>query len=66
MECYQRGALNLEQTGGLALNFGDADLLVELVEMIALREGVGDLLAEGTRVMAERIGEGIDHYAMQV
>jgi len=66
MECYQRGALNLEQTGGLALNFGDADLLVEMVEMIALREGVGDLLAEGTRVMAERIGEGIDHYAMQV
>jgi aldehyde:ferredoxin oxidoreductase len=66
MECYQRGALNLEQTGGLALNFGDADLMVEMVEMIALREGVGDLLAEGTRVMAERIGEGIDHYAMQV
>ena len=66
MECYQRGALNLEQTGGLALNFGDADLLVEMVEMIALREGVGDLLAEGTRVMAERIGGGIDHYAMQV
>ncbi|MCK4727148.1 MAG: aldehyde ferredoxin oxidoreductase C-terminal domain-containing protein, partial [Anaerolineales bacterium] len=66
MECYQRGALNLEQTGGLALNFGDADLLVELVEMIAIRKGVGDLLAEGTRVMAERIGKGIDHYAMQV
>ncbi len=66
MECYQRGALSLEQTEGVALNFGDADLMVGLVEMIALRSGVGDLLAEGTRVMAERLGNGADHYAMHV
>ena len=66
MECYQRGILNQDQTGGLALEFGDADLVVELVERIGRREGIGDLLAEGSRRMAERLGCGSEHFAMQV
>jgi aldehyde:ferredoxin oxidoreductase len=66
MECYQRGILNQDQTGGLALEFGDADLVVDLVERIARREGIGDLLAEGTRRMAERLGGGSEHFAMHV
>ena len=66
MECYERGILDEGQTGGRALAFGDADLVVELVEKIAYREEVGDLLAEGTRVMAERLGQGAEHFAMQV
>lgn len=66
MECYERGILNEEQTGGKALTFGDADLIVDLVEMIAYREGIGDLLAEGTRLMAERLGKGAEHFAMHV
>ena len=55
MECYQRGILNGDQTGGMAMEFGDADLVVDLVELIGRREGVGDLIAEGTRRMAERL-----------
>jgi len=66
MECYQRGILNKDQTGGIALNFGDADLVVDLVERIGRREGVGDLLAEGSRRMADRLGGGSQHFAMQV
>jgi aldehyde:ferredoxin oxidoreductase len=66
LECYERGILDEGQTGGVALKFGDADLIVELVDKIAYREGVGDLLAEGTRVMAERLGQGAEHFAMQV
>lgn len=66
MECYQRGILKPEQTGGLAIEFGDADLLVELVEKIARRDGIGDLLAEGTMRMAERLGGGSEHFAMHV
>jgi aldehyde:ferredoxin oxidoreductase len=66
MECYERGLLTPELTGGLALKFGDADLIVELVGMIARREGVGALLAEGTRAMAERLGQGSEHFAMHV
>ncbi len=66
MECYERGILNEEHTGGLALNFGDADLVVELVRRIGNREGVGDLLAEGTRRMSEILGQGSESFAMHV
>jgi aldehyde:ferredoxin oxidoreductase len=66
MECYQKGILTKEQTGGLAIEFGDADLVVDLVGKIARREGVGDLLAEGTKVMSEKLGQGSEHFAMHV
>jgi aldehyde:ferredoxin oxidoreductase len=66
MECYQRGILTEEQTDGLALEFGDGDLVVELVEMIAQREGIGDLLAEGSLAASRRLGKGSEHFAMQV
>ena len=66
MECYQRGLLTPDETGGLALTFGDADLIVDLVEKIARREGIGDLLAEGSRAMAARLGRGSEHFAMHV
>jgi aldehyde:ferredoxin oxidoreductase len=66
MECYQRGLLTTEQTGGLALEFGDADLVVELVERIGRREGIGDLLAEGSLRIAKRLGGDSEHFAMQV
>lgn len=66
MECYEKGILTDEHTGGLEIRFGDTDLIVNLVEMIAKREGVGDLLAEGTRVMAEKLGQGSEDFAMHV
>jgi aldehyde:ferredoxin oxidoreductase len=66
IECYQRGILTAEHTNGRMLDFGDGRLVVDLVEMIARREGIGDLLAEGSRAMAERLGGGSEHFAMQV
>ena len=66
MECYEKGILTDEDTGGVALNFGDADIIVDLVHMIAKREGVGDLLAEGSKRMAEKLGGGSEHFAMHV
>jgi len=66
MECYQKGILKDDQTGGVALEFGDADLVVDLVEKIAKREGIGNLLAEGTLRMAENLGGGSEHFAMHV
>jgi aldehyde:ferredoxin oxidoreductase len=66
MECFEKGILTKEDTGGLELNFGDADLIVDLVPMIANREGVGDLLAEGSKRMAEKLGQGSEHFAMHV
>ncbi len=66
LECFAKGILTAEQTGGVDLKFGDADLVVGLVEKIARREGIGDLLAEGTRVMAQKLGQGSEHFAMNV
>ncbi|MFX1502730.1 MAG: aldehyde ferredoxin oxidoreductase family protein [Promethearchaeota archaeon] len=66
MECYEKGILTKEDTGGLELNFGDADLIIDLVHKIGKREGIGDLLAEGTRNMAKKLGKDSIKFAMQV
>ena len=66
IESFERGILTSEMTDGLLLKFGDPDLIVDLVKMIALREGIGDLLAEGTLAMSQQLGQGSDHFAMQV
>jgi aldehyde:ferredoxin oxidoreductase len=56
MECFERGTLTAEDTGGLEFRWGDGDLLVKAVEMIARREGFGDVLAEGVARMSKRFG----------
>jgi len=66
MECFARGLLTVEDTGGLELCFGDPQAMIALVEQIAHRQGFGDLLAEGCWRAAERIGRGTSEYAMQV
>jgi aldehyde:ferredoxin oxidoreductase len=66
MECYEKEILTEQDTGGRAFNFGDADLIVDLIPLIAKREGIGDLLAEGTMRMAEKLGKGSEHFAMHV
>jgi len=66
MECYEKGILTKEDTGGLEIKFGDPDILVELIEKIGKREGIGDLLGEGTKRVAEKLGKGSEKFAMQV
>ncbi len=66
MECFEKGILTESDTGGTAINFGDQDIIVDLVHLIAKREGIGNLLAEGTRRMAEKLGQGSEDFAMHV
>lgn len=66
MECFEKGLLKKENFHGFEINFGDAEKMVKLVSMIAKREGIGDLLAEGTRIMAEKIGRNSESFAMHV
>jgi len=56
MEMFEKGYLTKEDTGGIALEFGDGDLAVKLVEMIGSRTGFGDVLADGGFKLAERYG----------
>jgi len=66
MECYERGILTKEDFDGLEPYFGNDEAAVELIRKIAYREGIGDLLAEGTKRAAAKVGKGSDHFAMQV
>ncbi|MBP89577.1 MAG: aldehyde:ferredoxin oxidoreductase [Planctomycetaceae bacterium] len=61
MECVERGVLDQP-----ALRFGDGDALLNAIESIASREGFGDLLAEGSRRLAEHIGHDTINFAAQV
>lgn len=64
MECYERGILTLKDTDGIDLRFGNGEALVAILQKIAQREGLGDLLAEGSRIAAEKLG--VPGLAMQV
>jgi aldehyde:ferredoxin oxidoreductase len=66
MELWERGILTAAETGGLALEWGDMEIALQLVEMMAHRQGFGDLLADGVRRAAEVIGRGAEAYAMHV
>ncbi len=64
MECYARGLLSREDTGGLDLAWGNGPAILALVEAIAHRRGLGDLLADGVRQAARRLGRGSDAFAL--
>jgi aldehyde:ferredoxin oxidoreductase len=66
MECYQRGILTEKDTDGLKLNWGDADVALELMRKICYREGFGNILAEGCARAADLIGRGSHYYAMHI
>lgn len=63
MECFERGLISREETGGIELRFGDADALIKLVEMIAKKEGIGKIFGEGVRSASEKIA-GSKSFAM--
>ena len=62
MECFQRGILGTEDTGGMQLNWGDDRVVERLMKQVAKREGFGDVLAENTTVMTSRIGPDAAQY----
>jgi len=56
MDCFEHGIITMDDTGGVALNYGDGDAVVRMTEMIGNREGFGDLLAEGMARAAAELG----------
>jgi aldehyde:ferredoxin oxidoreductase len=66
MDAFEAGLLTSQDTGGLELRFGDHEVMTHLVEMIAHREGFGDLLAEGSARAAQKIGRGTEDLVVAV
>ena len=69
MECFQKGLLDNfrdDESHEASLSFGDGDALLKGIGLIAERQGIGDLLAEGSMRAARKIGSGSEAWAMQV
>jgi aldehyde:ferredoxin oxidoreductase len=66
MECFERGILTLEDTGGIDLSFGNAEAMIEVTELIGKREGIGALLANGCKEASRILGRGSERYAVHV
>lgn len=66
MECFENGLLTREDTGGLDLRFGNTAAMLEMIEQIARRQGLGAVLAEGVARAAKKIGRGAEKFAMHI
>lgn len=66
MECFERKIIDDKTTFGLGLEFGNEDVLLQLVEDIAYKRDLGVLLAKGVMKMSEILGEGTEDFAMHV
>jgi aldehyde:ferredoxin oxidoreductase len=65
MECHQRGLLSSEEADGLDLTWGNGETILSLVHKVGQREGFGDVLADGVKKAAERLGRGSELIAME-
>jgi len=66
MECFEKGVLTLQDTGGIELRFGNADAMLAMVGKIVRRDGLGDLLANGSAYAAQKIGHGAEELVVAV
>jgi aldehyde:ferredoxin oxidoreductase len=66
MECFDKELISSSQTDGLEIRFGDSEASLAAIERMAMREGFGDIMAEGVRVAARAIGNGSERFAMHV
>jgi len=66
MECFENNILNEFDTGGIILKFGNSKAMIQMIEKIAKREGLGDILAEGVKRAAEKIQNGAQKFAIHV
>jgi aldehyde:ferredoxin oxidoreductase len=66
IECYENGLLSKDQTDGMELTWGNAEVIVALTEKMGKREGFGDVLADGIAAAWEKLGKIGTEYAVQV
>ena len=66
MECFERGLIDEEDTGGIELRFGNGEAMLETIKLIGERRGLGALLSEGSKRAAEKIGGEAWKYAVNV
>jgi len=65
MDLYKNGLLNKE-TAGMDLDFGNQEAMIEMIKRVSTREGFGDVLAEGVKLAADKIGKDAYKYAVHI
>ena len=65
IECYETGLITKEDTG-VELKWGDPDCILAMLRQIVERKGFGDILADGVKVAASKIGKGSEKFALHV
>jgi aldehyde:ferredoxin oxidoreductase len=66
IECYENGLISRADTDGIELTWGNHEAIVRMTEKLCKREGFGDVLADGTKLAAERMGSETERYAVHV
>lgn len=66
MECYEHGIITKKDTDGIELTWGNQPAMIAMIERIARRDGIGDILADGVKIAAERIGKGAKKFAVHI
>ena len=66
MECYENEVISKADTDGIEITWGNSKAMITLLDKIIRREGFGDILADGVKIAAEKIGKGAEAFAMHV
>jgi len=66
MECFEKGIITKTDIDGIELRWGSPEAMLAILEKIIKREGIGDILADGVRIAAQKIGKGSEQYAMHI
>jgi len=66
MECFENGIITESDTGGIALTWGNAEAMIAMIDQMIDRKGFGDVLADGVKIAAQKIGKGAAEFAMHV
>jgi aldehyde:ferredoxin oxidoreductase len=66
MECYEHGIITKKDTDGIDLKWGDHHAMIAMTEKLARREGFGEVLADGVKKAAKRIGKGAEEFAVHI
>jgi aldehyde:ferredoxin oxidoreductase len=66
IECFENGILTRQDTGGIDLKWGNHKAMIEMTELLAKREGLGNILADGVKVAAEKIAKGSEKFAVHI
>ena len=66
MECFEKGLINRTDTDGIELTWGNPKAMIAMLDKIICRQGLGDVLADGVKLAADRIGKGAEAYAIHI